>query len=314
MLTGATGLLGAHILADLLDNENVHKVYCLVRPHRSESASARLFRALALRHVVLSDVQSAKISILLSDFSKENLDLDAQELADLRKSTTVIIHCAWVVNFNLTLQSFEKQHIQGVHNLINFSLSVQGSKPARFIFCSSVSVGTNVSAPSMIAEGLITDFTHAQPTGYARSKLVAEHIVQKAAIEAGALSNVFRIGQIAGDSRHGLWSDNDAIPLMIRTALTIGTLPSLDEVCQTISLRQIKKLADTLLDMLVAPCRHRCRGHPRIGWHLRWRTIIRSNGGLQYCQSEHLPLVQRSTGSTSCRWIYFQHHISTRMA
>ena len=66
--------------------------------------------------------------------------------------------------------------------------------------------------------------------GYARSKLVAERIVQAAAETTGMTAKVFRVGQIVGDTERGIWNTTEAIPLMIQSAKTIGALPALEEV------------------------------------------------------------------------------------
>jgi thioester reductase-like protein len=65
--------------------------------------------------------------------------------------------------------------------------------------------------------------------GYARSKLVTENIIKAAASKTGMRGRVLRVGQIVGDSATGLWNSTEAIPLMIRSATTIGALPELDE-------------------------------------------------------------------------------------
>ena len=65
--------------------------------------------------------------------------------------------------------------------------------------------------------------------GYAQSKLVAEHLCIKAAQQTGIQSRVLRIGQVIGDTDHGIWNTTEAIPLMIQAATTIGALPKLDE-------------------------------------------------------------------------------------
>jgi thioester reductase-like protein len=67
--------------------------------------------------------------------------------------------------------------------------------------------------------------------GYARSKLVAERIIKAAAERTGMVARVLRIGQIIGDSEFGIWNTTEAIPLMIQSAVTMGVLPDLDEVC-----------------------------------------------------------------------------------
>lgn len=65
--------------------------------------------------------------------------------------------------------------------------------------------------------------------GYARSKLVAERIVQAAAEKTGMIARVLRVGQIVGDSVKGRWNPTEAIPLMIQSATTLKALPALNE-------------------------------------------------------------------------------------
>ena len=150
------------------------------------------------------------------------------------------------MNFNLGIQSFEEQHIQGVHNLVQFSLSVSTPAPARFFFCSSIATALGSPRPATIPETPVFDLKAALPQGYARSKLVSEHIVRNAARDAGALTRILRIGQIVGDRRTGLWNDAEAIPLIIRSALTLKVLPALDEAESWLP---VDTLAATILDL-----------------------------------------------------------------
>lgn len=89
--------------------------------------------------------------------------------------------------------------------------------------------------PATIREVYIEDLHHAPNTGYARSKLVTEHIIRAAAKSTGIHARVLRTGQLMGDVENGLWNSTEAIPLMIQSATTIGALPMLDEV----SLRRV---------------------------------------------------------------------------
>ncbi|KAI9730859.1 MAG: putative NRPS-like protein biosynthetic cluster [Cirrosporium novae-zelandiae] len=229
IITGTTGSLGAHILAQSLLNSSVSKVYCLVRAPNSHAARDRVLAALFERELYVPNQNQSKIIALASDFSNETLGLSPTILEAIRNEATCIIHSAWAVNFNLGVQSFESHHIAGTFHLLNLSLSSHLPTPPRFYFCSSISAAAGTPLPTKIPEAPITDLTHAQNMGYARSKLVTEHIVLNAAQKAGAASKIFRIGQIVGDGTAGLWNDTEAIPLMIRTAVTLGCLPMLDE-------------------------------------------------------------------------------------
>lgn len=80
-----------------------------------------------------------------------------------------------------------------------------------------------------IPEEEIGDLSWASNTGYARSKLVAERIVGKA-IRKGARAKILRIGQIVGDGRSFEWNEEEATPLIVRSALMLGKLPALWEV------------------------------------------------------------------------------------
>ena len=188
-----------------------------------------MFSTLAAKKIDIPR-NSDKIICFPSDLGREDLGLDKPTVDILRKSLTTVLHCAWAVNFNLGVQSFERQHIKGTYNLLNMCLSVTTKLPANLFFCSSISAAAGTPLPATIQETYITDLTHAQNIGYARSKLVTETIVKAAAEQTGMVAKVLRVGQIVGDTQNGMWNSTEAISLMIRSATTIGALPALEEV------------------------------------------------------------------------------------
>jgi thioester reductase-like protein len=202
----------------------------MVRASNDAAASERLHKSLQGRGVTLTEEQKSKVVGLSCDLSRPDLGLDSSRVSELKENLTAIIHSAWAVNFNITVQSFEDQHIKAVHNLIQLSLEVKTPKPASFFFCSSVSSAGGSPRPGVVQESYVPSPSFAQKTGYARSKYVAEHITRNAAKNVGASARVLRIGQLAGDSKIGEWNATEGIPLMIQTAVTLGALPALDEV------------------------------------------------------------------------------------
>jgi thioester reductase-like protein len=189
----------------------------------------RILKSLKERGLEIPEAHKAKIIAFAGDLSRPDFGQDASTLAQMRNEVSLIIHIAWPVHFNIHLQSFEP-HIAGLYNLLQFSLSVHRPQPAQLFFCSSISTAFNTPPPASIPNAPIEDFTYASSMGYAQSKLVGEHIVRKAA-RAGARSYVLRIGQVVGDARNGVWNDKEFIPSMIRSALTLKALPTLQEVC-----------------------------------------------------------------------------------
>ncbi|KAF3024208.1 putative secondary metabolism biosynthetic enzyme [Neopestalotiopsis sp. 37M] len=229
LLTGATGGLGAHMLAQLVSKPNVSAVWTVVRAKSDEAGLDRILQSLSTRGLELSPEEKQKVIPIAGDLGQPDLGLGPTRLADLRSTLTLVIHSAWAVNFNIPVQSFEGQHIKGVHNLIQLCLSVDTASPARFFFCSSVSAGAGSPRPGTVSEAPIATPALAQKTGYGRSKYVGEHITINAARKSGVPARVLRIGQLVADTRVGEWNATEGMALMIQTAKTTGALPQLDE-------------------------------------------------------------------------------------
>jgi carbohydrate kinase (thermoresistant glucokinase family) len=228
-LTGATGSLGAHVLVQLVKRADIDTVYCLVRAKDYKTAGRRVRESLIQRKLyhTLSLSARRKIHAIPSDLSEPRLGLDDTTYARVASGLSGVIHCAWSVNFNKSLMSFEKDCIAGVRHLIDLCLATSKTKPASFDFCSSVS--TVARCPDIHTPEEVAQLDWAQGMGYAQSKCVAEHLCLAAAKEAGIKARVLRVGQIVADTVHGVWNATEAIPLMMQSALTIGALPRLQE-------------------------------------------------------------------------------------
>lgn len=115
--------------------------------------------------------------------------------------------------------------------------------------------------------------------GYARSKWIAEHIVNAAATSTGIEARVLRSGQIIGDSVMGRWNATEAIPLMFRAAVTLGALPALDE---NPSWLPVDKSAQSVLELSgLAASGNRTDGYfqiqddPSVVYHLQNPVTVR---------------------------------------
>ncbi|KAL7814926.1 acetyl-CoA synthetase-like protein [Trichoderma aethiopicum] len=243
VVTGATGSLGAHVVAKLVSRPDVGQVYCLVRARDPSHGHQRVLSSMLQRRVYhsLSLASRRKIIVLPSDLSEPTLGLSQTDYNTITENLTAVIHCAWSVNFNMHLLSFEKANIAGVCNLISLCQSAQ--PPATMNFCSSVSTcsqATEIPVPERVP-----DFAWAQNMGYAQSKSVAEHICAKAASQ-GVTTRVLRIGQIIGDTEHGVWNAQEAVPMMLQSAIITGALPKLQE---TPSWLPVDVVADVVTDI-----------------------------------------------------------------
>ncbi|KAI1773586.1 acetyl-CoA synthetase-like protein [Hypoxylon cercidicola] len=249
ILTGATGALGAHILDQLLDDPKVGQVFCLVR---GEDALARIdvsMRVRGLSMVSCDKERAGKVKTLVTNnLGAPTLGLSSEDFATLQESTTLIIHAAWPVNFNISLASLVP-HIAGLRNLLELSLRVPFKDPARLIFASSISTAFRFPAPANVPEGPIQSLTYAAPTGYARSKLIGERICSSAAA-SGAAVGVLRMGQISADTVHGIWNDKEAIPILVRSAPEVRALPRLQGDHDICDWMPVDTVACTCLQLL----------------------------------------------------------------
>ncbi len=229
ILTGATGALGAHILSLLRSSPSISEIHCLIRAASPTAGHERVSKSLLSRNKAPLDPTSSKITCHPCKLSDPALGLPPSTYQDLANRTTLIIHAAWAVNFSMRLSSFVKDHIAGLHNLINFALASQPTSPTRFIFCSSTAsvLGPRTTYP--IPERISHDPLSASPLGYSRSKWVAESICEQAHLNTRLKNHitVLRIGQLCGDTDSGIWNVTEAWPLLLSSVAVTGTLPDL---------------------------------------------------------------------------------------
>ncbi|KAI5240362.1 acetyl-CoA synthetase-like protein [Aureobasidium subglaciale] len=230
VVTGATGSLGAHAVAILAAQSTTKKIFCLVRAKDSKDANSRVRQSLCERRLLhtLSAAARSKITAYPSDFADENLGLHPSEYERISEGITHLLHLAWSVNFNKSIESFEVDCIRGMRNLTRLCLQARRPQPASFNFCSSVSA-TARTPGTIVPESIPASFEYAQGMGYAQSKLVAENLCHRAAKQTNMRCRILRVGQIVGDTQHGVWNETEAIPLIFQSAKSTGTLPALDE-------------------------------------------------------------------------------------
>ncbi|KAJ3917166.1 hypothetical protein F5877DRAFT_91368 [Lentinula edodes] len=221
LLTGSTGNLGAELLAGLLSNESVHRVYALNRLSSKTSMLDRHSARFEDKGLDTSLLLSPKLVFLEGESSSDNLGLPENMLDELRKNLTLVIHNAWRLDFNLSLSSFES-HIKGARSLINLARSSQHSSDIRILFTSSIASTQSWDVgKGLYPEEVVMDSSYAVGGGYGESKYVTERIL----VQSGLQVTSFRIGQICGGEPNGAWAMTDWLPILIKSGLTLNKLP-----------------------------------------------------------------------------------------
>lgn len=236
LVTGATGSLGAHAVAALLRRPGV-RVICLSRAASHSASRTRLEESFAARRL---EPDWTRIESYASDLTLPDLGL-GEDLARIRDSVTGVLHLAWPVNFAAALGSFEPS-VAGTVNLLNLAQASPLAVKPGFLFASSV--GALQASNSTVAEDVSSRPQDAGATGYARSKWVVENVL------ARTRGTVLRIGQLVGDGVHGVWNETEAWPLMFRSAVTTGALPSLEE---EVGWLPVDKAGEAVAEAALAP-------------------------------------------------------------
>ena len=100
-----------------------------------------LFRPIDSLFIKLGlDVNLSRVDFIRADYGENQLGPSDAQFNELTTTVNIIIYNAWKVDFNHSLESFEPVHIQGVCNLIDWS--IHSSRYPHIIFLSLIaSVG-----------------------------------------------------------------------------------------------------------------------------------------------------------------------------
>ncbi|TEY39882.1 hypothetical protein BOTCAL_0448g00080 [Botryotinia calthae] len=218
ILTGSTGSLGSYILRKLMQDKSVSHIYCL---DRTSSAHSRHLEN-NKKNNESTDFPTSKVTFLKTDLSKPDFDLNNETYKQIQNSATDIIHSAWPVNFNLSLETFKPQ-LDGIINLL--SLISATPHHVSLLFISSISSILGLESTS-IPEKIIEDISAPLQMGYAESKFISERVLDHAAKKLSVDIKIARVGQIAGPAyTSGVWNKSEWMPSLVVSSFNMGFVP-----------------------------------------------------------------------------------------
>ncbi|KAF2800562.1 hypothetical protein K505DRAFT_228585 [Melanomma pulvis-pyrius CBS 109.77] len=236
LITGATGSLGAHMVAHYANLSSVSSVICLNR--RSSSKSSPLERqltSLSSKGLTLDPHASSKLTAFETDTTKPYLGLPQSSYKYLTHTLTHIVHNAWPMNAKQPLSAFVPQ-FRVLRHLLDLVAAISASRPegfrVRFQFISSIATvghypfhkgSAHIPEERMTIESVL-------PNGYGDAKFVCERMLDETLHKHPAKFNamVVRLGQVAGSSKSGYWNANEHLPFLIKSSQTLRCLPNLE--------------------------------------------------------------------------------------
>lgn len=192
LLTGATGFLGSHIMAELLLKGK--KVVITGRASKKESLKERiqiLLNWFGIKHL------AGMLEFYETDFLKTKLGLGEEEYENLCAKGLTIIHCASDTSFaEKNRKRVMSSNVENLTEILNFAL--KSSTPCFHFISTAYAVGTdNIDCPEAPVNS--AHFTNV----YEESKANAETIVSQRCSEGEIPFTIIRPSIVYGNSISG---------------------------------------------------------------------------------------------------------------
>ncbi|WP_443053703.1 amino acid adenylation domain-containing protein [Streptomyces sp. NBC_00271] len=247
LLTGATGFVGVHLLAELLTS-TCAEVVCTVRAASPAEATARIHQALETHLIPLPDAARRRITAIPADLAHPRIGLDEGLFTELARTCGAIFHNAATVSIMREYATLRAANTESTRDLLR--MAAARSTPLHFVSTLSV------APPLALAPEVPEAFLPAHPGlryGYQQSKWAAERLLEQAA-ERGLPVTVHRLGRIVGPYATGYVNERDFLWSVLRAGVPAGIVPDLFE-------EEIWTTVDHAAQALV----HLCLGQPEPG-------------------------------------------------
>ena len=222
LLTGATGLLGAHLLAEILAATSA-RVWCLVRASTEEAGRQRLTTA-AARYGLPAPLPERVIP-LPGDLAAPGLGLTAAAAASLAREADVIFHVGGPVNFLYPYEALRPALVEGTREVIR--LAAERGVPVHYTSSMAVLASLGAAGIREVREDTPLGHPALLRMGYLEAKHVAEEMV-RAAARSGLPAAIYRPLDIVGSMATGAWGTSSELAALIRYIADTGLAPLAD--------------------------------------------------------------------------------------
>jgi long-chain acyl-CoA synthetase len=233
LVTGATGLLGTEVVAQLLETTNSH-IYVLVRAESEEIAERRL-RALWWGDDTLTNAIGKRVHPIIGDITKP---LESQKM-----DITHVIHCAAETGLQKSHEELWNINVDGTRHVIRMAELLPYLQ--RFTYVSTAYVAGTQSGRITEDAPLPTQFY----SQYEQSKTEAEKIVRSSTLPY----IICRPGMIVGNSKTGRTRNFNTVyyvlKLMLQGKLRVLPVSSM----QTVNVIPVDYVAQQVTNLTFSP-------------------------------------------------------------
>ncbi|MFD3328001.1 beta-ketoacyl synthase N-terminal-like domain-containing protein [Streptomyces sp. NPDC058701] len=217
LLTGATGFVGAHVLADLLAAGR--QVVCVLRGGEERRAAV----VEQLRSITGWDpARERLVTCVAGDITRPRLGLDGPVYDTLADRVAWVIHSAAAVNHVYPYAGLAAVNTDSAAGIVEFAATTR-RKALTYLSTTAVFSTAAYAPGSEITAGPVTALPP-ESDGYGRSKALAEHHFRHAG-ELGLSAVVLRIPNVFGDRTSRRINAGDAIWSWTKAILMTGHYP-----------------------------------------------------------------------------------------
>ncbi len=226
-ITGATGFLGAYIVAEILKTTRA-ELYCLVRAKRGEDCKARIEKGMRNYQVWGGDeawqhAWDTRMHIVEGDVTLPRIGLPDDVYEHLARQVDAIFHGAAHVNFIYPYEALRATNVLGVHEIIKFAFHAR-IKPVHHLSTAAI---WPMGAQYTFYERDPIDHNGLLNLGYDEAKWVGEKVLLNA-MERGLPAARYRPGEVGGDSVTGHCVTDHFLLASFKGFLQFGAFPELD--------------------------------------------------------------------------------------
>ncbi|MFD1324090.1 non-ribosomal peptide synthetase [Micromonospora sonneratiae] len=222
LITGATGFLGAHLLADWLDNSTA-ELHCLVRAGTPDAAAVRV-RENLIRYGLWRDGYADRLVGIPGDLGEPLLGLSRRDFDALADTVDTVLHNGGLVNFLYSYERLRPANVSGTLEVLRLAGS---GRPSALHLVSTLGVFlTPDRRNGVVRESDRPDDCTGLGDGYNATKWASDALV-RAARERGLPVSIYRPARITGHAGTGVGNADDYFSRLLKTFVQLGAAPDI---------------------------------------------------------------------------------------
>ncbi|HEY9720579.1 MAG TPA: thioester reductase domain-containing protein, partial [Oscillatoriaceae cyanobacterium] len=239
-LTGATGYIGAFVIAELLQQTEA-SIHCLVRAATPEDGLQRVIANLR-RYDLWKPAYESRVDVVLGDLTEPHFGLGEAGFVALARRIDTIFHSAAWVNFVYPYQHLKKTNVDSTETVLRLAVA---NKPTpiqvHFVSTLGVIMSTGYGRDNPVYEH--DPLLHADDllNGYEQTKYASDKMVWTAFKERGIPGAIYRPGMVSGLSDGTYHKLDEFMPQFLKGCLQLGSWPLIDTTWEMAPIDYVSK-------------------------------------------------------------------------